>query len=259
MSINNRDLNLSRPLVFFDLETTGVKPEADRIIEIAAIKITPEGQEYRYYSLVNPSIPIPIESLEIHGITDEKVAKAPLFSDIAFELADFFQDSDLAGYNIKKFDVPLLLQEFHRCKLYPIQIDDIHIVDSCSLFMLREPRTLTAAARFYANIESFDAHSAMADIEASMAVLKGQLNMYDDLGLSPKELAEYLKEREGTVDLCRKFLRNGKGEVVFNFGKNFGRPVSEDPDYLKWIRDNQSMPLETRVIAKRLLTDILKD
>ena len=237
---------LERPLIFFDLETTGVDVR-DRIIELYAIKYHPDGSTSEMHRFFNPGMPIPPEATEVHGITDEMVADKPRFGELANELEDFFSESDLAGYNVRRFDVPLLIEEFHRIRRYPIRVRDTRVIDPYVIFQRMERRDLSGAARFYCDMEVTDAHSAKADVEATLAVFKAQLQRYPDLPGGVQDLDAFVGE--GFVGYDTKFKIDREGRVVFNFGKYFGKPVADHPDYLEWIYKESDMPVAVRSVA----------
>ena len=163
-------LNLHRPLIFFDLETTGTDSQHDRIVELSAVKLHPDHSQERVYYLLNPGKHISDGASKIHGFTDNDVADKPTFCEVANEVGSFFTDCDLGGYNVRKFDIPLLMEEFHRCKMYPILLTETKVVDVMSVYHKKEPRDLSAAVRFYCGKEIDNAHSAQADVEASIEV-----------------------------------------------------------------------------------------
>ncbi len=258
-------LHLKNPLVFFDLETTGMNVATDRTIELSFLKIHPnDRQEVKNY-LVNPGMPIPNEVSLIHGIYDKDVADAPLFKNIAKELQKFLEGCDLAGYNIIKFDVPMLVEEFLRNDI-DFDVSKRKLIDAQKLFFLMEKRTLSAALKFYCGKEMNNAHSAEADTMATYEVLKKQIEMYDD-----KEVEDALGNKLGVikndmdvlhkitlnnmVDLAGRIVFNKKGEEVFNFGKHRGKRVvdvfNSEPNYYDWMLKND-FPLDT----KRKLTEI---
>ncbi|OYT13614.1 MAG: DNA polymerase III subunit epsilon, partial [Bacteroidetes bacterium 4572_114] len=171
------ELNLTKPIAFFDLETTGVKVASDRIIEVSVIKVMPDGSQLVYTKRINPTIPIPLESIEFHGITDEDIKDAPTFAEIANELNQFIGNSDLAGYNSNKFDIPLLVEEFMRAGL-DFDLKGRRFVDVQNIFHKMEPRTLHAAYAFYCNKDLVNAHSAEADTLATLEIMKAQLDKY---------------------------------------------------------------------------------
>jgi DNA polymerase III subunit epsilon len=258
-------LNLKNPLCFFDLETTGVNITQDRIIEIAVIKMMPNGEIQRKTNLLNPTIPIPPESTAIHGISDKDIADKPPFKEVAKEYARFLEGADLAGFNILKFDIPVLVEEFLRAGV-DFDYSRKKIIDSQRIFHLMEKRTLAAAYRFYMNEEMSGSHTAEADTEASMNVLLAQIARYDGqdvtdpLGNKIGEIRndmDVLHKLTGSemVDLAGRIIRNGKGEELFNFGKHKGKPVAtilrEEPSYYDWMM-NGDFALDT----KRKLTEI---
>jgi DNA polymerase-3 subunit epsilon len=206
-------LQLERPIVFFDLETTGTNVASDRIIEICAIKLHPDGKQEELYHLVNPTVPIPAEATKVHGITNEQVAGKPTFQQLFTELADFFRDCDLGGYNIKRFDVPMLMEEFHRHRQYPISINEVKLVDVMGIFHSKEKRDLAGAVNFYCSREHEGAHGARADVLATIEVLKHQLLRYEDLQPNSSFLHDFLSQGR-QVDVSGKFVRNEDGVVV---------------------------------------------
>ena len=244
-------LKLERPIVFFDLETTGVKTQTDRIVEICAIKINMDGSQEELHHLINPTISIPPEATAIHGITNEMVAGKKSFMHLADEIAAFFKDCDLGGYNIKNFDVPMLMEEFHRFKKYPININEVKLVDAMSLYHHKEKRDLTAAVRFYCGREHEEAHSAKADVLATIDILKHQLLKYPDLEANTSFLHDLLSAG-AAVDGGRKFKRDKEGEIIFNFGKHYGKQACSEPDYLKWMFESGDFGVDTKMVAKKI-------
>ncbi len=258
-------LNLKNPLCFFDLETTGINITQDRIIEIAVIKLMPGGEVQRKSNLLNPTIPISPESTTIHGIKDSDVADKPTFKEVAKDYAKFLEGCDLAGFNILKFDIPVLVEEFLRAGV-EFDYSRKKIIDSQRIFHLMEKRTLSAAYKFYIEEDMADAHSAEADTEASMKVLLAQIERYNGLDVTDglgKKVGEIRNDMETLhkltgaemVDLAGRMVRNTKGEEVFNFGKHKGKPVTtvlkEEPSYYDWMM-NGDFALDT----KRKLTEI---
>lgn len=246
-------LKLKRPLVVFDLETTGTNITRDRIIELALIKINLNHTQLEFHFLFNPEIPIPPEATAIHGITDEDVADKPLFKTKAAEIAKIFQGCDIAGYNSNKFDFPLLVEEFLRAGI-DFEPDGRMFIDAQRIFHVFEPRTLAAAYKFYCNKTLENAHSAMADTKATLEVLIAQLQKYEALNNDLAE-AHKLSGQSKMVDLAGRMVLNDQGEAIFNFGKHKGKPVKtvlqEEPSYYHWIIDND-FALDT----KRKLTRI---
>jgi DNA polymerase III subunit epsilon len=257
-------LNLKIPICFFDLETTGVNIAHDRIIEIAVIKVTPHGEVIRKANLLNPTIPILPESTAIHGITNEDVKNKPVFKEVAREYARFMEGSDLAGFNVLKFDVPMLVEEFLRADV-EFDYSRKKIIDAQKIFHIIEKRTLSAAYKFYCQKEMTNAHSAESDTEASMEVLMAQIEKYEGrevtdglerkVGMIKNDM-EMLAKLTGDdlVDLAGRMIRNEKGEVVFNFGKHKSKLVDkvfkDEPAYYDWMM-NGDFPLDT----KRKLTE----
>lgn len=246
-------LNLKNPLVFFDLETTGVNIVKDRIIEISFVKVCPNGQEICKTRRINPGMPIPPESTAIHGITDEDVKDCPTFKEIAKSLATQIKGCDLAGYNSNRFDIPLLAEEFIRAGV-DIDLNRRKFVDVQTIYHKMEQRTLAAAYKFYCNKDLNNAHTAEADTMATYEVLKAQLDRYPELQNDIDFLSKY-SSYNNNVDFAGRMIYNDKGEEVFNFGKYKGQLVTDvlrrDPNYYEWII-NGDFALNT----KKILTEI---
>ena len=246
-------LQLKRPLVFIDLETTGVNLSTDRVVEIAIIKINPDRSKVSKQKILNPQMPIPKSSSAIHGITDEKVKDAPTFKQVANELKQFIDDADLSGYNSNRFDIPMLMEEFLRAG-FTIDMTNRRMLDVQHIFHMMEKRTLGAAYKFYCEKELHDAHSAEADAIATWEILEAQLTRYTHLGNSLDTILQFTGE-EKFVDFARRFIMDNDVEV-FNFGKHKGRPVSDvlraEPQYYDWMMKGD-FPLHT----KQKLTEIL--
>ncbi|MCH5181316.1 MAG: 3'-5' exonuclease [Prevotellaceae bacterium] len=230
-------LRLTRPLVFFDLETTGLSVSNDRIVELSYLKVFPDGEEESRTMRFNPGIPISRQASEVTGITDDDVKDKPRFAERAAELAEVFSDCDIAGYNSDKFDVPLLVEEFLRAGV-AFDIDKARRIDVQTIYHKKERRTLSAAYRFYCDKELENAHSALADTRATYEVLEAQLERYDDLQPDVAMLAAYSKQTRN-VDLAGRMVLDEGGNVVFNFGKYRGRRVLDvlrtDPGYYSWM------------------------
>ncbi len=230
-------LQLTRPLVFFDLETTGTNVSHDRIVEISIIKLMPDGQAFERTRRINPEMPIPAEATAIHHITDEDVANEPTFRQVAASLAQLMEGCDIAGFNSNRFDIPLLDQEFARAHV-DFDITRAHFVDVQTIYHKREPRNLTAAYRYYCGKNLEDAHSALADTRATMEVLMAQLDKYDDLPTEINALSEYASQNRN-VDLMGRLIYDDKRREIINFGKYKGRVAAEvlavDPGYYSWI------------------------
>ena len=253
------DLNLSNPLVFFDLETTGINITRDRIVEISILKIHPNGKEEKKTRRINPEMPIPAESTAIHGITDEDVKDCPTFKQVAKSFADFLEGCDMAGFNSSRFDVPLLTEEFLRAGV-DFDASKRKFIDVQIIFHRKEQRTLEAAYAFYCNKKLDNAHSAEADVLATYEVLKSQLDKYPDLENDVNFLSKEYSSFNNNVDLAGRIILNDKGVEVFNFGKHKGKSVSEifekEPSYYSWMMDGD-FPLNTKqVLTKIRLRDI---
>ena len=247
---------LSKPIVFFDLEATGISPWQDRIVDIALIKLLPDGSEETFSSLVNPEISIPPETTQIHHITDQMVASAPLFRDIAVKVLNFIGDGDLAGFGLAKYDVPMLQAEFKRAgMMFPLE--GRAILDSLIIFRKMERRDLTAAYKFFCGKDLAGAHRAEADARASAEVFWGQIARYPSLPKNIKALAEFCNERDAShVDGEGKFIwRNG--EAVFNFGKHRTVALREiartDPSYIHWLTGAEKTTPELAKICTEAL------
>ena len=258
-------LHLKIPLCFFDLETTGTNISNDRIIEIAVIKVTPQGEVIRKTNLVNPTVPIPPESSLFHGIYDEDVKDKPTFKEVAKDYARFLEGCDLAGFNILKFDVPVLVEEFLRADV-EFDYSRKRIIDAQRIFHLMEKRTLKAAYQFYCGKNLVDSHSAEADTEATMEVLMAQIERYENQQVTDSngnQVGEIKNDMDvlgqlsslDVFDLAGRMIKNEKGEVLFNFGKHKNKPVlsvlREEPSYYEWFM-NGDFPLD----SKRKLTEV---
>ncbi len=251
-----RNLRLHRPLVFFDLETTGIDVVKDRIVQIGLVRIEPDGSRRTYEFLVNPQRPIPAQATAVHGITDADVAGEPTFRQIAPEIAPLFADADIAGYNSVRYDLPLLVEEFQRAGQTFETAGRRHL-DAMTIFHKKEPRHLAAALRFYCGTELQDAHTALADASATMEILDAQLERYEDLPRDLDDLHSFCNpDEDDWVDRTRKFAWNEGGEVVFAFGKHRGKSLQEiarsTPGYLDWIADSE-FPTEVKQIARDAL------
>ena len=246
-------LNLKNPLVFFDLETTGIDIAKDRIVEISMVKVMPNGEEIVKTRRINPGMPIPPESTAIHGITDEDVKDCPKFKEIAKSLAAQIEGCDLAGFNSNRFDIPMLAEEFLRAGV-DVDLNRRKFIDVQTIFHKMEQRNLTAAYKFYCNKDLANAHSAEADTMATYEVLKAQLDRYPELENDVNFLSKY-SSFTNNVDFAGRMVYNEKGQEVINFGKYKGRVVEEvlksDPSYYALIM-NGDFPLNT----KKMLTEI---
>jgi DNA polymerase III subunit epsilon len=247
------NLQLTRPLVFIDLETTGTQLSQDRIVEIAIIRLNPDGTRLVKRKLINPNMPIPQVTIDIHGITNEMVKDAPTFKQVANEVKQFIEHSDLAGYNSNRFDIPLLMEEFLRAGIQ-FDMQQCRLVDVQKVFHMMEQRTLSAAYKFYCNKTHDAAHSAEADAAATLEILEAQVDRYPQLGQTVESLLKCIGE-DRFVDFARRMVFEN-GVEVFNFGKHKGRAVTEvlknEPQYYDWMMKGD-FPLHT----KQKLTEIL--
>lgn len=231
-------LKLDRPVMFFDLETTGTDALHDRIVEISMIKVMPDGTDIQRTVRVNPGMPIPAEATAVHHITDADVADKPLFSQLAEGLAQSFRGCDLAGFNSNRFDIPLLAEEFARAGI-DFDFNECRFIDVQTIFHKKEQRTLSAAYKFYCGKKLDDAHSANADTRATYEVLMAQLDRYDDLPNDMEKLAEYSSQNKN-VDLMGRLVYDDRHREVINFGKYKGQlavdVLRRDPSYFSWIQ-----------------------
>lgn len=247
------NIKLKNPLIFFDLETTGLNIVTDRIVEISMIKVNPNGSEKNLAFRVNPEMPIPKEASEIHGIYDDDVKDEKTFKQIAKQITKFFEGSDIAGYNSNRFDVPLLAEEFLRADV-DFDLKKRKMIDVQTIFHKMEQRTLIAAYKFYCDKDLTNAHSASADTMATYEVLKAQLDRYPEIENDVEYLSKFSSQNKN-VDFAGRIIYNKDGDEVFNFGKYKGVKVEEvfakDKGYYSWIL-NSDFPLYT----KKILTNI---
>jgi len=253
------NLNLKTPIAFFDLEATGINISTDRIVEISIVKVHPGGKEEIKTLKINPTIPIPKEVSLIHGIYDEDVKDAPTFKDVAKELHQFFMGADLAGFNVLKYDIPLLVEEFLRAGI-DFDIEKRNLLDSQKIFFMMEKRNLSAAYKFYCNKTLENAHSAEADTIASYEVFKAQIARYEHEEMEDlqgnvigtiendmKKIHSLINEK--MVDLAGRFVFNSDGVECFNFGKHKGKPIEqvikEEPGFYDWMMKGD-FPLDTK-------------
>ncbi len=247
------NLQLEKPIAFIDLETTGINLSNDRIVEIAIVKILPDGTKQVKRKLINPTIPIPAAASEIHGITNVMVKDAPTFKQVANEVKQFIENCDIAGYNSNRFDIPMLVEEFLRCDLN-IDIENRKLLDVQKVYHMMEQRTLSAAYKFYCNKELTDAHSAEVDATATFEVLESQIEKYKQIGNTVESIVKFTGD-EQIVDFSRRFIMEN-GIEIFNFGKHKGKPVAkvlkEEPQYYDWM-----MRGDFALHTKQKLTEIL--
>ncbi len=234
-----KNVTLERPLVCFDLETTGVSIDRDRIVEIGLVRVETDGTRRDYRTLINPEMPIPPAASAVHGIHDADVRDAPVLAAVAREIIDLFEGADLAGFNSINFDTPLLENELRRVGA-DFSLADRRHLDAMRIFHRMEPRTLVAAYQKYCGKDLTEAHAALADVEATLEVLDAMVECYDELSGDVSELHKLSNPNEGKwVDRSRKFEWDDEDNAVFTFGKHSGKPLAEVarqyPDYLEWM------------------------
>ena len=233
----NFKIKLDRPLIFFDLETTGTNTTHDRIVELSYIKVYPDGTEERKSRRINPGIPIPAAATAVHHISDEDVKNEPTFKQISKSLYEIFENADIAGFNSNKFDVPLLMEEFGRCGIN-FDVNGRHFIDVQNIFHKMEQRTLVAAYKFYCGKDLEGAHSALADTEATYEVLKEQIQKYTELENDVEALAKFSSVGRN-LDLAARIVLDDQDRPVFNFGKHKGKTVFEvfkkEPSFFDWM------------------------
>ncbi len=246
-------LQLTRPICFIDLETTGINISLDRIVEIAIVKIGLDGTKQVKRRLVNPEMPIPKASSDVHGITDEMVKDAPSFKVLANEIKQFMEGSDIGGYNSNRFDVPILNEEFLRAGIQ-VDMESRKLLDVQKVFHMMEQRTLSAAYQFYCHKTLQDAHTAEADATATWEILEAQILKYPQIGNTVDSIVKFTGEDE-IIDFARRLIYEN-GVPVFNFGKHKGKPVTqvlkEEPQYYDWM-----MKGDFALHTKQKLTEIL--
>ncbi|MBQ9664865.1 MAG: 3'-5' exonuclease [Bacteroidaceae bacterium] len=251
-------LHLQNPIIFFDLETTGVDVAKDRIVELCYIKVFPNGNEESQSMRINPGRPIPKKATDVHGITDEDVKDCPYFKDIAADLYKTFDGCDLAGFNSNKFDIPLLCEEFLRLGM-DFDVAKRRCIDVQNIYHKLERRTLVAAYQYYCGKDLENAHSALADTRATLEVLEAQLDKYPaDLQNDVNFLADY-SQMNNNVDFAGRIVRDDNGVEVFNFGKHKGRPVADvllrlDPSYYSWMMQGDFAQNTKQVLTKIYLS-----
>jgi DNA polymerase-3 subunit epsilon len=245
---------MAKPVCFFDLETTGTDVHKDRIVEIAIVKLIGKEEVAEFHRLVNPEIPIPKGASDIHHITDERVTDAPKLIDIVPDILAIITGSDLAGYNSNNFDIPVLVNELRRVG-HTLDLTDVSFFDACTIFKRKESRTLADAVKFYTDGEHIDAHSAMADVRATINVIRAQLKRYPDIPTDRQGLSKYCNYDSPRADLAGKFRIDTEGDFVFNFGKNIRTKAKEKPEYLQWMIDDE-FPADTKAVAQLILTSI---
>ncbi len=250
-------LQLTRPIAFIDLETTGTNLATDRIVEIAIVKVNVDGTTQVKRKLINPTMPIPSGASDVHGITDEMVKDAPTFKQVSNEVKQFIEQCDLGGYNSNRFDVPLLVEEFLRAGL-EFSVEGRKLVDVQKVFHMMEQRTLSAAYKFYCQKNLEGAHGAEADATATWEILEAQLERYPQIGTSVESIIRFCGE-EDIVDFARRFIRVD-GKEIFNFGKHKGRTVVDvlkmEPQYYDWMMKGD-FPLHTKQKLNEMMQKFL--
>lgn len=246
-------LNLNKPICFFDLETTGTNPGKDRIVEIAVLKLDINNQKKEMVWRVNPECPIPDEASSVHGITDEMVKDQPIFKHFSKEIFNFIEGCDLGGYNIDKFDLPLLVEEFIRSGIDVSSFVKVKTVDVQTIFFKKEPRDLSSALKFYCNKDHGNAHTALDDTLATYEVLLSQLDKYDDLEPSVDFLST-LTRRNKNIDFAGRIIEDDNGDAIFNFGKHKGKKVKEvltkEKGYYSWMMNSDFPEYTKKVITQ---------
>ncbi len=254
------NLQLTKPLATFDLEATGLLIGKDRIVEIAILKVNPDGSQEVFEKRINPEMPIPIEVSEIHGIYDVDILNEPKLGEIAHDIIAFLDGCDLAGYNCNKFDIPFLIEDLDRVGV-DFDIEGRKIIDVQNIFHKMEQRTLAAAMKFYCGRELENAHTAMADVQATFDILEAQLDRYPELEKTPEFLAEFATYGSKTMDFARRIGINENNEGVFNFGKHKGTLVREvfkkEPGYYSWIM-NGDFAKDTKNKFTKIWNDLKK-
>ena len=253
------NIQLQKPLCVFDLETTGLDISKDRIVQIAIIKIHPSGNKEELNLLINPEIKISDENAAIHGITNDMVKEAESFKEAATKIIDFIGDSDLAGYNSNKFDIPLLAEEFLRAEI-DFDLSNKKCIDVQNIFHKMEQRTLIAAYKFYCSKDLNDAHNAMADTTATWEVLESQLEKYGDLEPNAEFLSKFSRNTaHQTIDFAGRLALNKEGEAIYNFGKHKGKTIKNvslsEPGYYGWMLE-ADFPRYTKKVLKREMEKI---
>ena len=246
-------LNLRRPLVVFDLETTGVSVTHDRIVEICLLKVFPDMREEIRTYRINPGIPIPAGATAVHGISNADVADKPSFKEMSKELYTYLQECDFGGFNSNKFDFPMLVEEFFRAGV-EFDVRGCKFIDAQRIYHMKEPRTLSAAYKFYCSRDLENAHSAEADTVATWEIIRAQMQKYTDL---PEDIdgLHKLTGQDLLADLAGRLVFNDKGEVIFNFGKHKGRTVKDvllnEPGYYNWMMEGD-FPQQTKNVMSRI-------
>jgi DNA polymerase-3 subunit epsilon len=249
-------MKLDKPIVFFDLETTGLNQKLDRIVEISMIKENPNGTTEEFYSKFDPyPVEVSPEAESVHGMSTVDLINEPKFEDVAHKKITFLAGCDIGGYNILHFDIPMLFEELYRVGIvYDFKKHTIY--DSYKIWMISENRTLTGAVKRYLGESHEHAHSAKGDVEVTARILKRQLELYENMYEDSQSLADITSERKDRVDFAGKFSKNTNGEIVITFGKHKNKTVNqiytEDPGYIQWMYEKAEFPTETQLLAKNI-------
>ncbi len=246
------NIKLDRPIAFIDIEATGTNKEEDRIVELSICKLQPNMDREIKSMRINPTIPIPAAATAIHGIRDEDVKGCNTFAQVSMSLHDHLEGCDIGGFNSNHYDVPLLFKEFARAGIY-WDYTKFKMIDAGTMFKIQEPRTLTAAVKFYLNEDLQGAHGAEADIKATVDVFLAQLGRYPDLPKTVEELHLYCNYGKPFLDLSGKFSLNENNVIIFNFGKHKGEPAADHLDFVDWMYHRANFPPDTNAICKQLL------
>lgn len=245
---------LQRPIIFFDLETTGLDVSTARIVEIACIKIDVDGNRTEKHSIINPTIPIPKEASDVHGITDEKVQGKPKFIELSKSLYAFFYGCDIAGYNSDNYDIPILVEEFSRCNIV-FGDWNLNTIDVYKVEQLLRPNKLSDVYKRYTGKDLKDAHSALSDVNATLEILLHQYDGKDEA--TPQEIEEFYRAKK-RYDLSNKMYLDSEGNVCWSFGKNSNKPIQNDMKYVEWVLQQKTFSKETKIKISNYLKSIGK-
>ena len=249
----HKKLKTERPVCFIDVETTGVNPETDRILELSIVKVHLDGSLESKTKRFNPEMPIHPDATVINGITDEMVVNEPTFKKLAKGILSFINDCDLAGYSSNRFDIPMLNAEFNRAGL-AYNYQHVNFYDICHIFMRKEGRTLVDAYRFYCGADLADAHSSLADVMATIEVFEAQLEKYSDLPTDPAQLDLFTSYDKPRVDIGGKLTLDADGDIVANFGNSKGKKLKNELGLCKWILE-KDFPSDVNLIVQKILDD----
>jgi DNA polymerase III subunit epsilon len=250
------NIKLERPICFFDVESTGLDVANDRIVSISILKMFLNGETEGKSTLVNPTIKIKQDAIDIHGISDDDVKNAPTFKQISRALYDFFKDCDIAGYNSNNFDIPMLCEEFLRCGIeYPTL--DVKYIDVFNIFKKKESRDLKAALKFYCQTELENAHSSDSDTIACKNIFLAQIEMYDDLKDKTIEELMLFSKNDNRVDFSGKIILDNEGDYAYNFGKSKGNKIKNDKGFGEWMLKQSFFSKNTKATVKKILNELI--